>query len=46
MTVQRLLSTGNVRIWGPVGTIYHPELITELTQDSLTTEQDEIILLG
>lgn len=45
LSVRRTLNTTNVNIWGPVGTIYYPELTTE-NGYTLTTEDERIIILG
>jgi hypothetical protein len=45
LSVRRTLNTTNVNIWGPVGTIYYPELTTEDGRN-LVTEDDRIIILG
>lgn len=45
MAVNRTFSTTFVRIFGPLGTVYIPELGTESGQ-SLTTEDNSILLLG
>ena len=45
LSVNRTISTTNVKIFGPSGTRYYPTLITQ-SGDSITTELDEEILLG
>jgi len=45
LSVNRTLSTTNVKIFGPTGTQYYPEITTE-SGDSLITEDGNLILLG
>jgi hypothetical protein len=45
MAVNRTFSTNSVRVFGPLGTVYTPELTTE-SGVSLTTEDNNILLLG
>ena len=45
LSVNRTISTTNVKIFGPTGTRYYPTLITQ-SGESITTELDEEILLG
>lgn len=45
MSVNRVFSTSNVLIFGPLGTQYYPE-ITDEFGNTITTEDDQLILLG
>lgn len=45
MSVNRVFSTTNVLIFGPLGTQYYPE-ITDEFGNTITTEDDQLILLG
>ena len=45
MSVNRLFSTSNVLIFGPLGTQYYPELTDEYG-NTITTENEQLILLG
>jgi uncharacterized phosphosugar-binding protein len=45
MSVNRVFSTTNVLIFGPLGTQYYPE-ITDEFGNTITTENDQLILLG
>jgi hypothetical protein len=45
LAVNRTLSTRAIRIFGPVGIQFYPELTTEDGQ-SLITEDERLILLG
>ena len=45
MTVNRTVSTNNVKIWGPVGTTYVPELITQ-SGNTIITQDGKTIILG
>ena len=45
LSVKRTLSTRAIRIFGPVGIQFYPELTTEDGQ-SLITEDDRLIILG
>ena len=45
LSVNRTIDSTDVIIYGPVGTVYVPQLITE-NGDFITTEDDQILILG